>query len=178
MSVTVALNVTYPDNSPVAPVVGSPVQYNPYVDAGVLRPWFADGQGGYAGTGDGSGGSMRFTFPFRPAGDDRPIFVTISQAFGLTNSQEAQALTLAATGIVWERGPHERSELNITAPYWFPKKLVEAGDPLTLGKGQTGDILEMVMTFEVNTNTAGYQIFASGFVSDRPFLTSRNILPL
>lgn len=175
MSVVEALQLTYPDNSPVVPIVGSPEQFNPYVSAGSLRPWYV---GGLYSQGDASGGTYRFTWEYRPAADDRPVFVTVTQMFVTTGDSTAQTVTLASAGDPWERPLFERIELDVQAPYYMNNHVVTASNPVTLGKGATGSALQLHTTFEANTNSQYYLMFATGFVSDRPFLTSRNVLPL
>ncbi len=175
MSIVYPVLVKHPDNSPVVPIVGSPDQYNPFVQAGSLRPWTVNSGEEY---GDASGGTVRFTFEFRPAADDRPVFVTVNQLFVITNDPNAQTITLASDGFDWERPLSEKMEIDVSVPYNKQNHLVVPSNPVTLGKGVTDDTLQLHLTFEVNTNLKRYEMFSTGFVSDRPFLTSRNTLPL
>ena len=169
MSVLETVLIVEPDNSPTLPVVGSPVQYNPYVHAGSLRPWSVFGQA----AGDASGGSVGVRWYMRPHGDGAK-FATITEIKVKMSDTNGQYTYIDSSD--WEYSPYEKKAMDVAAE-WIPNRLVEIDRPLSLGSIAAGTPGTLTVYFSANTNTKAYIVEARGWFSDRPFLTPLTVTP-
>lgn len=169
-------HVEYLDNAPSLPIVGSPPQFNPLVEAGFLRPWFVNGVDNSL-TGDASGGTARFAFQFRPQLGDEPIFATIAQLVVWTDDTNAQFCKVDPLGANWSYPLHRQVELDVTNTV-IPTFLISPDNPAVLGKGDTGVVLGFTVSFQINTLAKIYFMSAMGWMADRPFMTPINVLPM
>lgn len=171
MSVTTRVTVAYPDNSPTLPVVGSPVQYNPFVHAGSLRPWSVYG----LLSGDSSGGTVIIDWEMRPIGDGA-LFVTVTQFSLRTDDTNAQYTRADGSGDPWEYSIYRKKALDVTTT-WIPNDLITVDQPRSLGSVKAGTTGNIQAVFQTNTNVKTYVVNARGWFSDRPFLTPLNATP-
>jgi hypothetical protein len=173
MSVSKAVSVSFPDNSPTLAIVGSPPEYNPYVGAGYLRPWYV---GVESQAGDGSGGTVTFSWSMRPVGNES-LFVTISQIRVRTSdTTDPQYITLYQDGDDWEHEPYTKRRLDVAATY-IPLDVITQDNPLNAGAAKSGTTGDLALKFETNTNAKTYLIDVRGWVADRPFLTPLTVSP-
>jgi len=171
VSVTTRLLVVEPDNSPTLPVVGSPVQYNPFVQAGALRPWSVYG----FLSGDASGGTAILDWEMRPTGNG-PMFVSVTQFAMRTDDTNAQYARADGSGDPWEYSIYSKQAMDVTTT-WIPNNLIVVNTPRSLGSVKAGTTGNIQAVFQTNTNTKTYVVNARGWFSDRPFLTPLSATP-
>lgn len=176
MGVTVNYPLQFPDNSPALPVEYSPEQYNPYAQAGYLRPWFIGGSKVPA-TGDGSGGGVYQTWSFRASGDDTPVFVTITRLKVETTNTVSGLDAQCYSGTDWDRPFTTKSHIDNQVETMIPANMITPMDPYAMGEGEANSTLLITMAWSNNTDTKAYYITASGWISDRPFLTPMTFTP-
>jgi hypothetical protein len=176
MTVTVALDVQYPANSPTLPLMGIAVsQNNPFVDAGYLRPWFAGGSH-FPASGNTSGGSVKFTWSMRPRGNEQLYAAVTQLSIRTSEATAASYVTWNQDGDDWEKEPYRKGLIDIAQTY-IPLDLITPDVPYALGQAKSGTSGDLVLTHAVNTNGKSYTMDVRGWVSDRPFLTPLNVAP-
>lgn len=178
MAVTVNYPLQFPDNSPALPVEYSPEQYNPYAQAGYLRPWYIGGTAVPA-NGDGSGGGVYQTWDFRASGNDTPVFITIVrlkvETSNIVAGLDAQCYTTVAAD--WDRPFATKVKIDNQVETMIPSDMITPSNPYAMGEGVANSTLSMTMAWSNNTSSKQYYITASGWISDRPFLTPTTFIP-
>lgn len=180
MSVLGVRPVQFLENTPVLPAVGSyPEQFNPYVQAGFLRPFYVNGFGTENDlVGDAGGGVVQFQFQFRPEADDKPIYMSFSDIVVKTTEPTSdQFVQLSASSSTeWEMASSRKVIYPVTTTT-LTVHLVTPDKPVSFGKGITNDTLEMHVSFETNTLADVYEMMVKGWICDRPFLTPLTLMP-
>jgi hypothetical protein len=178
MSVTGIFPLLYPTNSPAVPVTGTPANFNPYADAGYLRPYYLDGATTGL-TGDGSGGQVIFQWLYRPVAGDVPVFAAITQmTMYSTEATANSSVELSPSSQAdWDRPVNKAITVDNQGAVLIANEIVKSENPLYLGKGVVGNVLQFNLKCSVNTNGQAYRFYGAGWVSDRPFITPTTLTP-